>query len=366
MKIEKLSLVDFRNFQKATISFHPNRTVFVGNNGQGKTNLLESIYFLSMGRSFRLKDDKDLIRENQEIAKIVGVFNQKEVKKNVTSIIHPQGKTILINRSPVSSMKSYIGLIHVVLFSPMDMDFFDTSPKNRRKFLDSEGSKCSQTFVDSLFLYNKVLKERNLYLKQDKIQEDYLMVLDKQLAVNQVEIIRFREEFVVFLNKHLSSTYEKLSNEKHIINVEYKTMFDLLEENREQHIMSVIEDSKKRDCYYRTTHVGIHRDDIEFIFDGHKVETFASQGQKRLLIIATKLILVKYIQEIKKVTPILLLDDVFSEMDSDKKDRFIKNIPDEVQTVITTTDLNDISTLNLKNLMVYTISGGVATKGVNV
>lgn len=365
MKIEKLSLIDFRNYKNESILFHPNRTIFIGNNGQGKTNLLESIYYLSMGRSFRLKDDKNLIRENQEIAKVVGVFNQNNVKRTITSVLHPQGKTILINRSPVSSMKSYIGLIHVVLFSPMDMDFFDSSPKNRRKFLDSEGSKCSQGFVDALFQYNKVLKERNLYLKQDMVDMDYLLVLDEQLANYQIEIIRFREEFVAFLNKHLSNLYEKLSNEKHKIYVEYKTMYNLLEENREQHILRVINDSKKRDMFYRTTHVGVHRDDIEIFFDDNKVENFASQGQKRLLIIAIKLVLVKYIQETKKVVPILLLDDVFSEMDSEKRERFIKNIPEEIQTIITTTDLEDIRTLNIDDLMVYTIRGGVAIKGVN-
>jgi DNA replication and repair protein RecF len=365
MKIEKLSLVNFRNFKSESILFHPNKTVFVGNNGQGKTNLLESIYYLSMGRSFRLKDDKDLIRQDQDTAKVVGVFNQNDVKKTITSIVHPQGKTILINKTPVVSMKSYIGLIHVVLFSPMDMDFFDTSPKIRRKFLDSEGSKCSQGFVDALFQYNKVLKERNLYLKQEKIDEDYLLILDGQLASNQVEIIRFREDFIAFMNVHLTSLYEKLSNEKHTIYVEYKTMFNLQAENRELHILSVINDSKKRDMFYKTTHVGVHRDDIEVSFDGHKVETFASQGQKRLLIIAIKLVLVKYIQEIKKVVPILLLDDVFSEMDSEKKEKFIKNIPEEIQIIITTTDLKDISTLNLEKLMVYTIRDGMAIKGVS-
>jgi DNA replication and repair protein RecF len=365
MKIERLSLTNFRNFKSESILFHPNRTVFIGNNGQGKTNLLESIYYLSMGRSFRLKDDKDLIRKNQEIAKIVGEFNENNVKKTITSILHPQGKTILINRSPVSSMKSYIGLIHVVLFSPLDMDFFDTSPKNRRKFLDSEGSKCSQGFVDALFQYNRVLKERNLYLKQERVDNDYLLVLDKQLATNQVEIIRFREEFVLFLNRHLSTIYETLTNEKQTIHVEYKTMYNLEVENRENHILGAIEESKKRDLLYKTTNVGIHREDIEIFFDDHKVETFASQGQKRFLIIAIKLVLVKYIKEIKKVTPILLLDDVFSEMDSEKKDGFLKNIPEDIQTIITTTDLKDMSTLNIENLIVYTIRDGVATKGVN-
>lgn len=366
MKIEKLSLINFRNIKNETIDFHSKRTVFIGNNGQGKTNLLESIYFLSMGRSFRLKDDKELIRNNEDIAKIVGVFNDKNVKKTVTSILHPQGKTILINKTAVSSMKSYIGLIHVVLFSPLDMDFFDTSPKNRRRFLDSEGSKCSQGFVDSLFLYNKVLKERNLYLKQHTVDSDYLLALDQQLANTQIEIIRFREEFVLFLNQHLSAMYQQLTSEKHKIDVEYKTVFDLNEQNREKHVLSVIEESKKRDLFYKTTHIGVHREDISVLFDNHPVESYASQGQKRFLIIAIKLVLVKYIQQVKKVTPILLLDDVFSEMDLEKRTRFLMNIPQDIQTIITTTDLKDMSLLNKENLIVYTIRGGVAIKGVNV
>ena len=201
MKIEKISLINFRNFEKDSINFHPQTTVLIGDNGQGKTNLLESIYFLSMGRSFRLKDDKELVLHNKEISKVLGVFNEKDVRQTITAVLHPQGKTILVNKNPITSIKSFIGQIHTIVFSPLDMTFFDGSPKNRRKFLDSEGSKCSQSLVEALFQYNKTHKERNLYLKQDKKDSSYLDVLDQQMALYQQEILRFRKEFVDFLNQ---------------------------------------------------------------------------------------------------------------------------------------------------------------------
>ena len=364
MKIESLSLVDFRNFAKINISFHKNITVFIGDNGEGKTNLLESVYFLSTGRSFRIKDEQQLIRKNYEMARISAIYNDGDVKNTVTAVLHPQGKSILINKTPITSIRSFIGKIHTVLFSPMDMDFFDTSPKNRRKFLDVEGSKCSQTLVESLFSYNQLLKERNIYLKQEKVEEEYLLSLDHQLATTQEEIIKFRLDFIQHLNETLTKIYSHLSSEDVIVDVEYDTVFDLVGTNYRESVMSVLQSSRKRDLFYRVTHAGVHRDDMIVKFNGFNVEEYASQGQKRLLIIAIKLSLVRYIQKTKHVTPILLLDDVFSEIDQEKKVRFLDSLPKDIQTIITTTDLNDIRTISEDDVIVYRVAQGSLVKGV--
>jgi|SRR5690554_2949419 len=364
MKIEKISLINFRNFEKDSINFHPQTTVLIGDNGQGKTNLLESIYFLSMGRSFRLKDDKELVLHNKEISKVLGVFNEKDVRQTITAVLHPQGKTILVNKNPITSIKSFIGQIHTIVFSPLDMTFFDGSPKNRRKFLDSEGSKCSQSLVEALFQYNKTHKERNLYLKQDKKDSSYLDVLDQQMALYQQEILRFRKEFVDFLNQEVTGFYQQLSSEKAVITIDYKSIFDLNKIEDKKHIMSVIHEFRDKDLYYKSTNAGVHRDDIETFLDGYPIDVYASQGQKRLVIIAVKLALIQYIQKVKNITPILLLDDVFSELDSTKKNKFISMLPNNIQTIITTTDLNDISNIQSNDMIVYTIKNGHAYKGV--
>lgn len=364
MKIESINLSNFRNFNKETIVFHPKTTVLVGNNGQGKTNILESVYLLSMARSFRVKDEKELIQHGSYLSKIAGLFSDKGVKKQITTIIHDQGKTILVNKQAIASIKSFIGEIHTVLFSPSDMTFFDGSPGNRRKFLDSEGSKCSKLFVDALYQYTKTQKERNLYLKNENPDSTYLDVLDQQMVTQQIEIIRFREEFIQFLDDHVTDIYNSLSLENDKVNIVYKTIFDLKSKDREKHIMSVISESRSRDLMYRNTHVGIHRDDLEVYLNDYAVDSYASQGQKRLLIIAIKLALIEYIKKVKKTTPILLLDDVFSEIDIDKRKQFISLLPTDIQTIITTTDLDDISTMKTIDMFVYDVVNGRVQRSI--
>ncbi len=363
MRIDSLKLIDFRNFSRVDVGFHEHTTVFVGNNGEGKTNLLESVYFLTTGRSFRVKDEQRMIRTGKNMSKIVGVFEDDKIKHTVTAVLHPQGKTILFNKTPVLSIKNHIGKIHTVLFSPMDMDFFDTSPKNRRRFLDIEGSKCTQPLVEALFNYNRLLKERNTYLKHNNPEEEYIVSLDHQLTTAQIEIIRFREEFIEFLNQQLTDIYQKLSSEEANIDVKYETVYDLEETDREKHIMSVIQQSRKKDLLYRLSHVGVHRDDMIVQFDGRNVEEYASQGQKRLLIISIKLALVKYIQKTKNISPILLLDDVFSEIDQQRRETFLRCMPKDIQTIVTTTDLSDIQTIDRNHMMIYQVDQNSVIKG---
>ncbi len=364
MKIDSISLRKFRNFEKENMIFHPKTTVLIGDNGQGKTNLLESIYFLTMGRSFRVKDDKDLILHGYDTSKITGVFIEKEVKNVITAVIHPQGKALFLNNNAITSIKSYIGQVNTVLFSPVDMTFFDGLPKLRRKFLDSEGSKCSQQFVAALFNFNRIHKERNFYLKSEKKDITYLDTLDQQISLYQQEILKFRKEFIDYLNETVSGFYQQLSNEEATISIMYKTLFDLNEIGNVNHILGVFQESRERDLLYRTTHVGVHRDDLETFFDGYPIENYASQGQKRLVIIAIKLSLIQYIKKVKQSTPILLLDDVFSELDEKKREKFITMLPSDIQTIITTTDLNDIGVLQSNDMIVYTIKDGHAYKGV--
>ncbi|NLA78467.1 MAG: DNA replication/repair protein RecF [Erysipelothrix sp.] len=364
MKIERLQLVNFRNFEKTQIVFHPETTIFVGNNGQGKTNLLESIYFLATSRSFRLKHDGELIKHGAEMTRVTGVFEHNRVHKTITSIVHDQGKTILLNKQPVSSIKSMVGEVPVVLFSPLDMFFFDDSPRTRRRFLDIEGSKCDQVYVEALYQYNKILKERNLYLKQDNIDFSYLDTLDSQLVEVAVLIINFRERLIQFLNQKTKTLYEKLAKENQDIEIQYQAMIDLEQSNRKEAVLESIKNTRERDLLYKVTNTGVHRDDLIVYFNEKPVENVASQGQKRLLIIAIKLALLEFIEKTTNKTPILLLDDVFSEIDEGKKRNFITVLPKNIQTIITTTSLDEISTLQSNAMTVYTIKDGSALKGV--
>lgn len=360
MKIESVTLTNYRNYRKQTVHFKKNITVFVGQNGQGKTNLLESIYMLSTARSFRVKDDKDLIYVNADIAKVEAELTVDQVLTRLAVVLHPLGKTLMINKQPIKFSRQFLGNCNVVLFSPYDLDFFDGSPKIRRKFLDIEGAKLSTTLTDQLFTYNKLLKERNNHLKNNQIDDDYLDVIDQQLAQTQLEILLFRNQFIDFLNQKTATLYSLLSKQDTQIKITYRS--SLKQDATLDEIIQQYQQHRGKDLAYRLTHIGVHRDDIEVLMDNQPVTSYGSSGQKRLLIIAMKLVLIQYIQQQTANNPILLLDDVFSELDQQKRLDFIERLPKDIQTIITTTELSHVSTWPKEQLDVYQIDKGIISK----
>lgn len=344
MHLKSLQLKNYRNYLNESIQLISSTNVIVGNNAAGKTNLLESIYLLSTTRSHRNDDDKELIYFEKEFASVEGMLQTEINPEKLSVVLHKSGKTLLVNNVALKKNSEFIGRINAVLFSPGNMDLFDNSPKFRRKLIDIELGKLSQKYMYSLSSYLKLLKERNIYLK-NPVDPLMLDTYTEMLLEPQTEIIRARAGFVERLNKQLSYYFNLISGEEHEIKMVYVSITDersntevMLKQLRE-----LYESSRERDLCLKQTNNGVHREDYVFYFDDREVSKYCSQGQKRMILLALKLSIVQNIYEIKNDYPVLLLDDVFSELDLIRRQNLLETLPKNIQTIITTTDLSELN-----------------------
>ncbi|MBQ4252259.1 MAG: DNA replication/repair protein RecF [Erysipelotrichaceae bacterium] len=364
MYIESLRLRNYRNYDNEIIQLKKGMNVVLGDNGEGKTNLLESIYLLSTTRSHRNDEDKDLVKFGQEFSSVEGISVNNSGKEKIGVVIHGSGKTLLINSQPVRRNSEMIGRINAVLFAPTDMDLFDASPKTRRRVVDLEIGKLSVIYMYSLSNYLKSLKERNNYLKGN-VDRIMLETLTEMLYEPEIRIIRERNEFINDINSYLSYFYNQISGENHKVEIEYRSIIQEKEDEslmREQ-LKNCYANLEERDIYLKQTNTGIHREDYCFYLDDKEVSRFCSQGQKRMVILAFKMSIVQIIYQKKREYPILLLDDVFSELDNKRKMCLLKLLPDSIQTVITTTDINEVEVLKNQNISIINVRKGIINYG---
>ena len=358
MIVKEIRLRNYRNFDKFHIAFNPKMNVITGQNGQGKTNLLESLIFLSTTHSHRIQDDQKLIQTGKELANIDCLYFD-EIEYRIGSVIYQKGKSLLLNKQPVSKSSDFIGLLNVILFSPSDINIFEQSPRERRKLINLEITKVNKRYLNSLNNYQKLLKERNLSFKREKIDMVYLNVIEDKMIENQLVILNERYKFVSIINSKINDYLKKLMDTDVSIFVEYVgCVKDDEDEIKKENLKNMYKQNFDKDRFNQMTNMGIHRDDLMFWINGENVNDVASQGQRRLVIMALKLSLINYIKEKTGKTPILLLDDVLSELDIDKQRNLLNCIDENIQTIITTSVLSEsLSSLN-KNLNIQTINAG--------
>ena len=360
MYIDELKLRFYRNYQRTEVNLINGMNVIIGDNGQGKTNLLEAIYLLSTTRSHRNDDDRELINFTQEFASAELTVHRHDIEDKLGIVIHKNGKTLLINNNPVRRNSEFIGKLNAVLFAPTDRDLFDNSPRVRRKLIDIELGKLSTAYMHDLSNYLKSLKERNNYLKgvTDQIM---LETYTEMLFEPEINIIRERAEFIDNLNMYMSYFYNQINGENDQVTIRYQSMIN--EKNDRdvmlQQLKTNYDNTLDRDVYLKQTNTGIHREDYIFYLNDREVSKFCSQGQKRMILLALKLSIVQIIFKIKREYPILLLDDVMSELDANKRERLLRLLPETVQTVITTTDLQEMSLIDPKNVNVIRVRKGM-------
>lgn len=359
MKINHLSLKQFRNIEVMEAKFHPNLNVFIGDNGQGKTNVIEAIALLSLGHSFRVSDDKVLIQNNCDFAKITAEFEAKGQIQKLDMVVSSKGKYIVHNNQVLPRLSDLIGLSNVIVFSPEDLNFFTNSPRFRRAELDYEIGKLSKDYMVDLTSHRRLLQERNALLKSDGVNMDLLAVIDDQMSDVSLRIIEFRSKFVKLLSTTSSSLYQFLSESTDLIHLDYKTFIDPDNMSKEA-ILEKVQSSLKRDLDFKTSHVGIHRDDYVYTINEDLVIHRASQGQRRLIMLAYKFALVQIIERKLASSPIICLDDLFSELDAKRRSMIFKLFSKEQQVFITTTDRNFIESHNDKH--VYTVIKGIVNK----
>lgn len=338
MNIQKLKLSDYRNFETASFSFDPDTIhIFWGKNAQGKTNLLESIYFLSHLRSWRTSKTPSLIRHSQDSFVLEGTIENKGRLEKLKTVFSQGKKFLYRNDKPVRSFSEFVGILNAVLFSPDDLTLFSDSPKERRKMIDMELVKLSRSYTSLLSQFQKLLKERSAILKSWKSDEILLSTVTAQMIEAQAVLIVQRRAFITLLEQEASEIFPRFSQGKEQLSIRYKTCVDPDQDIREQ-LRQIYDSTLERDRRMKTTSAGIHKDDLEFYLNGKLITQTASQGQKRSVMLALKIGLCQVIREKTGQNPVLLLDDVFSELDESRRQGLIASFPEEIQIFITTAE----------------------------
>ena len=341
MLINSLKLNNYRNYKNKYLEFSPHLNIILGENGVGKTNILESLLVVSNTKSFRTLNDRDLIKKGEQYSKIECLNNFNKYKV----VISDNGKKLYFNDVLVKRTSEYIGKLNCVLFKPSDLNLFNDSPKDRRRLLDIEIGKTNKQYLSNLLEYNLLLKDKNKLLKEEKIDLNYLEILEAKMLTKMEIIIKTREDFFNIINKYLNDYYFKIANDNLNLKVSYKKCSEV--DNLKENLLK----SHEKDIFYHYTTFGIHHEDYYFYTNDERIEVLASQGQTRMILIAFKLALKEYIKEKINDVPILLLDDILSELDISNRERLLNIIPKDTQVIITGTDLKGINIKENFNLI---------------
>ena len=367
MYLKKIKLHNFRNYEKLSISLTKGINIIYGKNAQGKTNLLESIYVLGFTKSHRAFIDDSLIKINNEYLTIEGIINKDKIDSKFNIYIDKNKKVLKYNDNIVKKVNNYISLVNIIIFYPEDLDLVKGSPKIRRKFLDLEISQLYSNYYVLINEYNKLLRMRNDYLKKIKnnLSNDfnYISILDEYIINKSISIYKLRKKYIDRLNDYAEKIYKNIIGLdnfyiKYVINCDV----DIENKNFKEKYTNEFKSKLDTDLKFCTTSVGPHKDEIEFYLGDKNLKYYGSQGQQRVSVLATKLSEIEILKKYKGETPILLLDDVFSELDIKVQNNLLKYITKGVQTIITTTDLNKIENKLIKKSKLFNIENGVVRK----
>lgn len=370
MKIKNIELLNYRNYESLYLEFSDNINIIIGNNGEGKTNILESIYLLSLTKSNRYGVDQDLIKFGKESYKVSGNVEDDGLVKKYGIVYENNKKNVLINNKVIRRFVDYISKFCVISFEPNDLEIVKGSPGDRRNYLNIEISQLYNTYVLYLNDYNKLLKIRNNYLKNMNISGNMdprlLDVINEKLIEKALVIYKYRFDYIKEINEKIGDVFKKITGLENL-KVVYEHNLGI-EDYDEEAIKNKLIDKFKRhfkqELMLGNTITGPHRDDFLFSLNGEDMKLFSSQGQQRMAIISFKLCELFLYQKVKKSYPVLLLDDVFSEIDIKKRNKIIRFLKKDIQVIITTTDVEDIDKKLLEKAKIFTIKNGIIkTKG---
>ncbi|MBQ3514176.1 MAG: DNA replication/repair protein RecF [Lachnospiraceae bacterium] len=361
MIVTSLQLADFRNYDFLDIHFDENTNILYGNNAQGKTNILEALYICVTTKSHRGGKDKEMIRFGKEEAHIKVMLEKKGIPRKIDiHLKNHKSKGIAIDGIPIKKSSELLGLLNIVFFSPEDLSIIKNGPAERRKFMDVELCQLNNIYFHHFSQYQKVLNQRNNLLKQ-LIKEPYLMdtleIWDKQLIEHGSIIIEEREKFIIRLNAIIKEIHNKLTGNKEEIQILYE------KNTKKEQFLENLNHKKSSDLKSLTTQTGPHRDDMAFMVNGIDIRKFGSQGQQRTVALSLKLAEIQLVKSIIKDTPILLLDDVMSELDHDRKNYLLESIKD-IQTIITCTGLDEFIKGRLNIDKIFQVTEGTVTEKI--
>ena len=338
MIIKSIELQNFRNYEDLNISFDEGTNIFYWDNAQGKTNILEAVYLSGTTKSHKCSKDKEMIRFGEQESHIRTVVVKKDKEYQIDMHLkHNRSKGIAINKVPIQKASELFGILNMVFFSPEDLNIIKNGPAERRRFLDSELCQLDKIYLSDLTTYNKILNQRNKLLKDMVYRpdlKDTLPVWDMQLVETGRKIIRRRKQFVDELNEIVHDIHYRISGEKEDLLLQYEpSIEDIFFEDELSRV-------KERDMRQCMTSVGPHRDDLLFSIGEVDIRKFGSQGQQRTSALSLKLSEIELVKRFIHDTPVLLLDDVLSELDSNRQNYLLNSIHD-TQTLITCTGLDE-------------------------
>ena len=370
MHVRALELSHYRNYRHLVVNLDPCLNIFVGDNAQGKTNLMESVYLLATGRSHRTFRDTDLISWDGEEAQIkaqvesgMGSFTMRVI------LARNHRKRFWVGGEELRRQSELLGYVNVVLFCPDDLQLVKGSPSLRRHFIDLCLAQVSKVYRHDLVSYNKVLQQRNNLLKDtvgDRGRADLLSIWDEQLIQYGSQVMHRRALAIELMAKFAAASHSRISGGDEILGMCYQPFYgnmrkvtsSISQEEIAQEFAKALDRSRSQELRRGTTLVGPQRDDIVFEIDGKDARQFASQGQQRTVVLATKLAELEFMREEVGEYPILLLDDVLSELDFSRRSAFLETIGNKVQTLLTTTDRGSFRSTDLMRSQEYTISEG--------
>ena len=367
MYLKSIKLVNFRNYENEFIELDSNINIIYGNNAQGKTNLLESIYFLSLAKSHRSLNDKDLIKEGKKDLKVYGDSILNNFSKSFEIKIVNNKKIYKIDNNPIKSLNDYLSYLKIIIFFPEDLDIIKSSPDVRRRYINIQISQLNRNYFKILNDYNKILKIRNEILKQNLkdnyINMDYFKIITKNLIEKASYIYCIRNKYINRINEIIGNYYKKISTYdglyiKYITNSK-EEIYEIDKIKEEMH--KRFDELESAEIKSGITLIGPQKDDFLFMLDNNNLKNYGSQGQQRMAVLALKLSEIDIFTKESNDTPILLLDDVFSELDDYKKNNLLKNINKNIQTIITTTDINNIDRSIIKNAKLINVENGKLT-----
>ncbi len=360
MVVKSLELSNFRNYENLSLEFSPSTNILYGDNAQGKTNILEAVFLCATTKSHKGSKDREIIKLQSEEAHIRMRINRDDVDHRLDMHLKKnKPKGVAIDGIPIRRSSELFGIINVVFFSPEDLSIIKNGPSERRRFLDMELCQLSKLYLHNLINYNKVLNQRNNLLKQigfNKSLLDTLYVWDKQLIHFGSELIKERESFIKSMNELIFTLHKKLSDGKEKLEIVYESNV------AENEFESKLKKSMERDIALKITNIGPHRDDLSFLINGQDVRKYGSQGQQRTAALSLKLAEIELVKQVTKDKPILLLDDVLSELDRKRQNQLLDSIVG-IQTIVTCTGLEEFVNNRIETDRIYKVVQGTVEKG---
>ena len=355
MIIKSLELVDYRNYESLSIEFCEGTNILYGDNAQGKTNILEAIYVAATTKSHKGSKDKDIVNFDKEEAHIRTFIQKEGIETRVDMHLRKsKSKGIAIDGQKIKKAADLLGLCNVVFFSPEDLGIIKNGPGERRRFVDMELCQLDSFYLYNLNNFNKIVNQRNKLLKDMYMNpqlKETLNIWDMQLVSYGSKIIERRAKFVEQLNEIIFDIHKKLSGGKEELRIVYEPNVEI------DDLEKKLRESQDRDIRSKMTSVGPHRDDFSFIIGNTDIRKFGSQGQQRTAALSLKLSEIELVKKITKDTPILLLDDVLSELDSNRQNYLLNSIGD-IQTIITCTGLEEFVNNRFEIDRVFQVTNG--------